>query len=286
MLKGAFTALVTPFTEDGRLDTSTYRALVQRQIDLGIDGLVPVGTTGESPTLDSAEKDFLIKTAVELANGTIPVIAGSGGNCTKTAIEATKRAKDLGATHTLQVAPYYNKPTQEGLYRHFVEIAEQGGLPVVVYNVPGRSSVNITVDTLLRLAEHPDIVAVKEASGSLSQMMDLMYRVPADFSVLSGDDAFTLPLINLGGHGVISVASNMFVSEMVELARTALEGDFARALELHNYLYPFFVNEFIETNPGPIKTYMADAGLLGETFRLPLVTMGSKNKEILLATFH
>lgn len=285
MLKGTFTALVTPFTEEGRLDKSTFRALVQRQIDLGIDGLVPVGTTGESPTLDSEEKDFLIKAAVELANGKIPVIAGSGGNCTKTAIEATKRAKELGATHTLQVAPYYNKPTQEGLYRHFTEIAEQGGLPVVVYNVPGRSSVNITVDTLLRLAEHPDIVAVKEASGSLSQMMDLMYRVPADFSVLSGDDAFTLPLINLGGHGVISVASNMFVSEMVELSRTALEGDYARALELHNYLYPFFINEFIETNPGPIKTYMADAGLLTEVFRLPLVAMGTKNKEILLATF-
>lgn len=285
MLKGVYTALVTPFNRDGSVDWEAFKALVQRQIDLGIDGLVPIGTTGESPTLTDGEKDRLISITADLAGGNLPVIAGSGSNCTASAIEATKRAKDNGADHTLQVAPYYNKPSQEGLYRHFTEIADNGGLPVVIYNVPGRSSVNISVDLLLRLARHPQIVAVKEACGSITQIMDLMARLPEGFSVLAGDDAFTLPMIALGAHGIISVASNMFVSEMSRLVHEALDGNYERSLAEHNRLYPFFVNEFIETNPVPIKTYMADAGLLGEYFRLPLVPLHEKNKEILLNTF-
>jgi 4-hydroxy-tetrahydrodipicolinate synthase len=285
MLKGVFTALVTPFNRDGSVDYEAFKALVQRQIDLGIDGLVPIGTTGESPTLTADEKDRLIRITADLAGGDLPVIAGSGSNCTADAIEATRRAKDNGADHTLQVAPYYNKPSQEGLYRHFTEIAEKGGLPTVIYNVPGRSSVNITVDLLLRLARHPQIVAVKEACGSIAQIMDLLANLPEGFSVLAGDDAFTLPMIALGAHGIISVASNMFVSEMSRLVHSALDGNYAQALVEHNHLYPFFVNEFIETNPVPIKTYMADGGLLEEVFRLPLAPLGEKNKEILLNTY-
>lgn len=285
MLKGVFTALVTPFNRDGSVDYEAFKALVQRQIDLGIDGLVPIGTTGESPTLTTDEKDRLIKITADLAGGDLPVIAGSGSNCTADAIEATRRAKDNGADHTLQVAPYYNKPSQEGLYRHFTEIAEKGGLPTVIYNVPGRSSVNITVDLLLRLARHPRIVAVKEACGSIAQIMDLLANLPEGFSVLAGDDAFTLPMIALGAHGIISVASNMFVSEMSRLVHSALDGNYAQALVEHNHLYPFFVNEFIETNPVPIKTYMADGGLLEEVFRLPLAPLGERNKEILLNTY-
>lgn len=285
MLQGVFTALVTPFNRDESVDFAAFKALVQRQLDLGINGLVPIGTTGESPTLDLTEKDELIAICSSLANGKVPVIAGSGTNCTKSAIEATQRAKASGADFTLQVTPYYNKPTEEGLYRHFTSIADEGGLPVVIYNVPGRSSVNISVNLLLRLAKHPNIVAVKEACGNLVQMMDLMHRVPSDFAVLSGDDAFTLPLMNLGGHGVISVASNMFPAEMVTLSDAARRGDFATALEMHNYLYPFFVNEFIETNPIPIKTYMAHHQLLQEVFRLPMVPLKESNKQILLNTF-
>jgi len=285
MLQGVYTALVTPFNMDGSVDYEAFKALVERQIDLGIDGLVPIGTTGESPTLSDDEKDRLIRITADLAGGELPVIAGSGSNSTAHAIEATIRAKDNGADHTLQVSPYYNKPSEEGLYRHFTEIAEKGGLPMVIYNVPGRTSVNIPVDLLLRLARHPQIVAVKEACGSITQIIDLMSRVPEDFSVLSGDDALTLPMIALGGHGIISVASNMFVSEMSRLVHEALDGNYAQALVEHNHLYPFFVNEFIETNPVPIKTYMADGGLLEEVFRLPLAPLRERNKEILLNTY-
>lgn len=285
MLQGVFTALVTPFNRDGSVDFDAFRALVQRQIDLGIDGLVPIGTTGESPTLTDQEKDRLIAITAEVAAGKLPVIAGSGANCTQSAIEATRRAKDNGADHTLQVSPYYNKPSQQGLYEHFVAIAEKGELPSIIYNVPGRCGVNISVDTLLRLAEHPLIVGVKEASGSLDQIGLLLSKAPKNFSVLSGDDAVTLPLIALGGHGIISVASNMFVEEMVHLTASALRGEYEAALVEHNKLYPFFVNEFIETNPVPIKTYMAAEGLLQEVFRLPLVALAPENKATLLGTF-
>jgi len=285
MLQGVFTALVTPFSQNGHIDIGALTAIVQKQLESGIDGLVPIGTTGESPTLDDKEKELIIKTVAELANGKVPVIAGSGSNCTKSAVEATKKAKDAGADYTLQVAPYYNKPSEEGLYRHFIEIAEKGGLPVVLYNIPGRSAINMSVDLILRLAEHPRIVADKEACGNMGQIQDLLHRKPADFSVLSGDDALTLPMMVCGAQGIISVASNMFPAEMVKMIHAAAEGDFKTALEVYNWIYPFFVNQFIETNPVPVKTYMASKGMLEEVFRLPLVPLNTLHKETLLATF-
>ena len=285
MIQGVFTALVTPFNKDGSIDLGAYKALIEFQITQGIDGLVPVGTTGESPTLDSKEKELLIQVAVEMADKKIPVIAGTGANNTKAAIEATRRAKDLGADMTLQVAPYYNKPSEEGLYRHFTTIADEGALPVVLYNVPGRSSVNMSVSLLLRLAQHPGIVAVKEASGSMSQIEDLLNQRPTTFSVLSGDDALTLPMVACGAQGIISVAGNMFPKEMVDMTHAALAGDMRKALQIHNHLYPFFVNQFIETNPVPIKTYMASKGMMEEVFRLPLCELREQNRKTLLATF-
>lgn len=285
MVQGVFTALVTPFNKDGSIDLGAYKALIEFQITQGIDGLVPVGTTGESPTLDAKEKELLIQVAVEMADKKIPVIAGTGANNTKAAIEATKRAKDLGADMTLQVAPYYNKPSEEGLYRHFTTIADEAALPVVLYNVPGRSSVNMSVSLLLRLAQHPGIVAVKEASGSMSQIEDLLNKRPTTFSVLSGDDALTLPMVACGAQGIISVASNMFPKEMVDMTHAALAGEMRNALQIHNHLYPFFVNQFIETNPVPIKTYMASKGMMEEVFRLPLCELREQNRKTLLATF-
>jgi len=285
MIQGVFTALVTPFNKDGSIDLGAYKALIEFQITQGIDGLVPVGTTGESPTLDAKEKELLIQVAVDMADKKIPVIAGTGANNTRSAIEATRRAKDLGADLTLQVAPYYNKPSEEGLYRHFTTIADEGALPVVLYNVPGRSSVNMSVSLLLRLAQHPGIVAVKEASGSMSQIEDLLNKRPTTFSVLSGDDALTLPMVACGAQGIISVASNMFPKEMVDMTHAALAGDMRKALQIHNHLYPFFVNQFIETNPVPIKTYMANKGMMEEVFRLPLCELREQNRKTLLATF-
>ncbi|MFA7125016.1 MAG: 4-hydroxy-tetrahydrodipicolinate synthase [Sphaerochaetaceae bacterium] len=285
MLQGVFTALVTPFSKNGSIDIEAFKAIVQKQLEAGIDGLVPIGTTGESPTLDSKEKELIIKTVAELAKGKVPIIAGSGSNCTKSAIEATMKAKDAGADYTLQVSPYYNKPSEDGLYRHFVEIAEKGGLPVVLYNIPGRSAVNMSVDLVLKLAAHPLIVADKEACGNMGQIQDLLHRRPHDFAVLSGDDALTLPMMACGAQGIISVASNMFPAEMVKMTHAAAKGDFKTALEVHNWIYPFFVNQFIETNPVPVKTYMASKGMLEEIFRLPLVPLKAKNKETLLATF-
>ncbi|MDD3998244.1 MAG: 4-hydroxy-tetrahydrodipicolinate synthase [Sphaerochaetaceae bacterium] len=285
MLQGVFTALVTPFSKNGSIDIEAFKAIVQKQLEAGIDGLVPIGTTGESPTLDSKEKELIIKTVAELAKGKVPIIAGSGSNCTKSAIEATIKAKDAGADYTLQVSPYYNKPSEDGLYRHFVEIAEKGGLPVVLYNIPGRSAVNMSVDLVLKLAAHPLIVADKEACGNMGQIQDLLHRRPHDFAVLSGDDALTLPMMACGAQGIISVASNMFPAEMVKMTHAAAKGDFKTALEVHNWIYPFFVNQFIETNPVPVKTYMASKGMLEEVFRLPLVPLKAKNKETLLATF-
>jgi len=285
-MKGVFTALVTPFNTDGSIDLGAYRDLITYQIESGIDGLVPVGTTGESPTLEPDEKELLIKTAVELANGKIPVIAGTGCNNTKHAVESTKIAKALGADMSLQVAPYYNKPTNEGLYRHFITIAEESGLPLVLYNVPGRSAINMGVTLLLRLAEHPLIVALKEACGVMSQIQTILHKRPEGFSILSGDDSLTLPMMVCGGDGIISVASNMFPKEMVEMTHAMLHKDMVKALEIHNKLYPFFVNEFIEANPVPIKTYMAQKGMIGETVRLPLCNLLPENRQTLLSTFN
>jgi 4-hydroxy-tetrahydrodipicolinate synthase len=285
MIQGVFTALVTPFNHDGTIDLGAYKAIIQWQLEQGVDGLVPVGTTGESPTLESEEKELLIRTAVEAAAGKVPVIAGTGANSTKTAIASTIKARELGADMTLQVAPYYNKPSEEGLYRHFTEIAEKGGLPVVLYNVPGRSAVNMGVALLLRIAGHPGVTAIKEASGNMGQILELLNRRPKGLSILSGDDALTLPMMSCGGDGVISVTSNMFPREMTNMVHLYLEGKTDEAETIHNHLYPFFLNQFIETNPVPIKTYMAHKGLCAEVFRPPLCELCTQNRKILLSTF-
>ncbi|MFA5570125.1 MAG: 4-hydroxy-tetrahydrodipicolinate synthase [Sphaerochaetaceae bacterium] len=285
MKKGVYTALVTPFNKDFSIDYGAYEALIERQIAGGVAGIVPVGTTAESPTLQADEKEILIKKAVEVSKGRVTVIAGTGSNNTKETLEATKRAAEAGADMTMLVTPYYSKPSEEGLYRHFTSVAEAANLPVLLYNVPGRSALNLSVDFLLRLAEHPLIVAVKEASGNIGHILDLCARKKDSFKVFSGDDAVTLPLMALGGDGVVSVASNMFPKEMSELVDTVVQGDLPKAIELHNKMYPFFVNQFIESNPVPVKTYMAKHNLMEEVFRLPLCEMAPANKKTLLETF-
>jgi len=281
MFKGVFTALITPFTKDGKLDEQALRKLVDFQIDQGIDGLVPVGTTGESPTLSPEETEQVIRIVVEQTGGRVPVIAGTGSNCTDKAIHMTEKAKQIGATASLQVAPYYNKPTGEGFFRHFTAIADAVDLPMVVYNIPGRAGKNIENPVMLKLAQHKNIVAVKEASGNISQMMDLIAKKPKDFAVLSGDDNFTYPLMALGGKGVISVASNAVPDRMKDLTHTVLKGDWDRARKLHYELLPLFKAIFLETNPIPIKATMAMKGFVEEVYRLPMCPMSGENKKVL-----
>ncbi len=284
MIKGVFTALITPFNEDGSVDYGAYEALVHRQIEQGIDGLVPIGTTAESPTLEKDEKVKLISIAVKIADGKIPVIVGSGSNSTKHAIEATKEAKDLGASMSLQVSPYYNKPTLDGLYQHFSSIAESVDLDMMIYNIPGRTGVNIPNSTLLELAKNPRVKAIKEASGNMGQVLNLLHDKPSDLAIFSGDDAFTLPMVTCGGQGIISVASNMFPSQIVKMTHLLLEGKLEEGIEIYHALYPFFINFFLETNPIPVKTYMAKEGLIKEYFRLPMTRMSSEAKKILFNT--
>jgi 4-hydroxy-tetrahydrodipicolinate synthase len=281
MFEGVYTALITPFTKDGKLDEQAMRKLVDFQIDQGIDGLVPVGTTGESPTLSPEETEQVIRIVVEQTGGRVPVIAGTGSNCTDKAIQMTKKAKQIGATASLQVAPYYNKPTGEGFFRHFSAIADAVALPLVVYNIPGRAGKNIENPVMLKLAQHKNIVAVKEASGNISQMMDLIAKKPSDFDVLSGDDNLTYPLMALGGKGVISVASNAVPDRMKDLTHTALRGDWDRARKLHYELLPLFKAIFLETNPIPIKATMAMKGFVEEVYRLPMCQMSGENKKTL-----
>jgi 4-hydroxy-tetrahydrodipicolinate synthase len=281
MFEGVFTALITPFSGDGKVDEQALRKLVDFQIDGGIDGLVPVGTTGESPTLDAEETELVIRVVVDQAGGRVPVIAGTGSNCTDKAIHLTERAKQIGATASLQVAPYYNKPTGEGFYRHFTAIAEAVDLPIVVYNIPGRAGKNIENPVMLKLAEHKNIVAVKEASGNIAQMMGLIEKKPKDFAVLSGDDNMTYPLMALGGKGVVSVASNIVPDRMKALTQAALKGDWDRARSLHYDLLPLFRAIFLETNPIPIKAAMAMKGFVEEVYRLPMCPMSPENKKAL-----
>ncbi len=281
MFEGVFTALITPFTRDGKLDEQALRKLVDFQIDRGIDGLVPVGTTGESPTLSPEETEQVIRIVVEQTGGRVPVIAGTGSNCTDKAIHMTEKAKQIGATASLQVAPYYNKPTGEGFFRHFTAIADAVDLPMVIYNIPGRTGKNIENPVMLKLAKHKNIVAVKEASGNISQMMDLIAKKPKDFAVLSGDDNLTYPLMALGGKGVISVASNAVPDRMKDLTHTALKGDWDRARKLHYELLPLFKAIFLETNPIPIKATMAMKGFVEEVYRLPMCPMSGENKKTL-----
>ncbi|MDD2460633.1 MAG: 4-hydroxy-tetrahydrodipicolinate synthase [Kiritimatiellia bacterium] len=266
-LTGTFTALVTPFNTDGSVDYTALRDLVRWQIENGVTGLVPVGTTGESPTLEFAEHIQVITATVEAAAGKAVIIAGTGANSTAEAIELTRAVLDAGVDATLQVTPYYNKPNAEGLYRHFLSIAELG-LPVVLYNVPGRAGKEIPLDVVVRLASHPNIAAVKEAAGSVDRVSAI--RNACELPVLSGDDSLALPMISVGACGVISVASNVIPKEMSALIRLALANDLAGARELHRVYYPLFRDLFIDTNPIPVKTALALMSRVGPTFRLPL----------------
>jgi len=284
MFTGVFTALVTPFNEKKEIDRECLKRIVQFQLDKGISGLVPVGTTGESPTVSHEENMDVIEMVVKAVNGKVPVIAGTGSNSTDEAIRMTKIAKHIGADASLQVAPYYNKPTQEGLYQHFMAIADAVDLPMVVYNIQGRTGVNIETDTLMRLAKHDNIVAVKEASGDLNQMMEVIRRKPSDFDVLSGDDNLALPLTLMGGNGVISVASNIIPKWMEEMIQAARKGDVEKAKTIHYELLPLFKAMFLETNPIPVKTAMAEMGLIKEVFRLPLCKIADKNRAALIDT--
>jgi len=279
-LRGCATALVTPFTSDGAVDEKRLRELMEYQIAGGVRVLVPCGTTGESVTMSDDENRFVIRTTVELSRGRAKVIAGTGSNSTSVTIERSKAARELGVDGVLTVAPYYNKPTQEGLYAHFRAIAEAvNGLPVVIYNVPGRTSSNISADTTLRLARDCDnIVAVKEASGNLSQIMEILRSRPEGFRVISGDDALTLPMIALGADGLISVASNEAPKLMSELNDQALAGHWDEARALHYRLLPLMEANFIESSPGPVKAAMALMGLLEENLRLPLVPVQEKTR--------
>ena len=277
-LKGVYTALITPFNNDGSYDDGAMKDLVEFQIKEGISGLAPMGTTGESPTLNHEDHIMIIEKVVKHVNGRVPVIAGSGSNCTEEAVRLTKLAKEAGADVTLQVAPYYNKPSQEGFYRHFMTVADSVDMPVLVYNIPGRCGKNIENSTMLKLAQHENIVAVKEASGDINQMMNLIAAKPDSFEVLSGDDNLGLSLITLGGSGIVSVASNLLPGKMEEMCQAALKGDIEKARKLHYSLLPFFKAEFIDTNPIPIKYMMALKGMTKEIYRLPLVPMSDADK--------
>jgi 4-hydroxy-tetrahydrodipicolinate synthase len=267
---GAGVALVTPFTHSGDLDEAAFRRLVRRQIDGGIDVLVPCGTTGESATLSAAEQERVIALTVGESAGKVPVLAGAGNYDTKVAVERSKAAAALGADGILSVAPYYNKPTAEGFYRHFGAVADASSIPVVVYNVPGRTGSNIDANTQLRLAGHGNIAGVKEASGNLAQIMDVLRGRPVGFLVLSGDDALTLPLMALGAEGVISVAANQVPGPMHDLTSACARGDLAEARRLHALLLPLMNLNFVESSPIPVKAALALMGLCEESYRLPL----------------
>src|SRR6185436_17403372 len=271
MFTGCGTALVTPFRRDGSLDEETLRRLVRRQIEAGIDFLVPCGTTGESPTLSRAEHLRVIEITVEESHGKVPVLGGAGGSNTAEVIELAQDLARIGVDGVLSVTPYYNKPTQEGLYQHYRAIASAISLPIVVYSVQGRTGVNVEPATLARLAAIENIVGVKEASGSISQMASVIQQVPPDFLVLCGDDAITLPLIALGGRGLISVVSNEIPTEMTQLVRFCLDGDFAAARALQRQFLTLMDVNFVESNPIPVKAAMGLMGLLDPVYRLPMV---------------
>jgi 4-hydroxy-tetrahydrodipicolinate synthase len=277
MFTGCGTALVTPFRQDLSLDEATLRALVRRQIEAGINFLVPCGTTGESPTLTRAEHLRVVEITLEEAKGKVRVLAGAGGYNTREVIELAGEIAALGADGILSVTPYYNKPTQEGLYQHYRAIAASTRLPIVVYSVQGRTGVNVEPATLVRLAKIDNIVGVKEASGNIGQMATVLNEVPADFIVLSGDDAITIPLAALGGRGVISVASNEIPAEMTAIAQACLRNDFAVAREMQARFLPLMNINFVESNPIPVKAAMALMGLLQPVWRLPMVPPSQAN---------
>jgi 4-hydroxy-tetrahydrodipicolinate synthase len=278
MFTGCGTAMVTPFRRDGSLDESTLRSLIQRQIGAGIDFLVPCGTTGESPTLTHEEHLRVVEITVETSAKRVPVLGGAGGYNTAEVISLARELATIGADGILSVTPYYNKPTQEGLYQHYRAIAEAVELPIILYSVQGRTGVNIEPAAVRRLAEIENIIGIKEASGSIAQMSAILNVVPDDFIVLSGDDAITLPLAALGGRGVISVVSNEIPAEMARLVRLAVSGNFPGARELHRRYLPLMEINFVESNPGPVKAAMAEMGLLEPVWRLPLVTPREENQ--------
>ena len=280
---GAGVALITPFTKSGGLDEAALRRLVRRQVEGGIDVLVPCGTTGESVTLTDREQARVIEITLEEAGGKVPVLAGAGSNDTSKAVEKARAAAELGAHGVLSVGPYYNKPTAEGFYRHFSAIAEASTVPVVVYNVPGRTGSNIDNKTMLRLAAHRNIAGVKEASGNLGQAMELLRDRPAGFEVLSGDDAFTLALMALGAEGVISVAANQVPGPMHELTVACRRGDFAEARRIHNRLLKLMTLNFIESSPIPVKASLALFGLCEESYRLPMCPPTDATRQALRA---
>jgi len=283
MFQGSIVALVTPFN-DGKVDEAKLRELVEMHVAQGTDGIVPCGTTGESPTLSHDEHRRVVEIVIEAARGRLHVIAGTGSNATSEAIDLTRHAKKAGATGALVVNPYYNRPTQEGLYRHFRAVAEAVDIPILVYNIAGRTAVNVETDTLARLVKDcPNIVGVKEASGSLDQMTQVIVACGPDFSVLSGDDNITLPLMSVGGRGVISVVANIVPRETVEMTHAALAGDWKLARDLHLKLFPLSRAMFLETNPIPVKEAMAMMGMLKPEFRLPMCSMGAANRERLKA---
>ncbi|HKE86290.1 MAG TPA: 4-hydroxy-tetrahydrodipicolinate synthase [Vicinamibacterales bacterium] len=276
---GVGTALITPFTKDGSLDESAVKRLAKRQIDGGVHFLSPCGTTGEAPTLTHRDKLRVVELVVEEANGRVPVLAGAGGYDTREVIELARDLERVGANGILSVTPYYNKPTQEGLYQHFKAIAESMPLPIVLYNVPPRTSVNMSVDTVLRLSEIRSIVGVKEASGSIVQATEIVAGAREDFIVVSGDDPMTVATMAIGGRGVISVASNEAPSEMAQIVELCEKGDYAGARKLQAWLLPLIQINFVETNPGPCKAAMAAMGLIEEHYRLPMVSPSPANRE-------
>jgi 4-hydroxy-tetrahydrodipicolinate synthase len=276
MFSGTFTALVTPF-RNGEVDVEALEGMVEFQIEHGVSGLVPCGTTGETPAMSEEEDRLVVETVVRIAAGRVPVVAGTGSNSTDMAIKYTKMAQEAGADGSLQVAPYYNKPTQEGLYRHFAAIAESTELPLILYNIPGRTSVTISAETMARLAEIPNIVGVKDSTLSMNMISDIISLCGEEFDVLSGDDPMTLPLVALGGVGVISVASNVAPGAVSDMVKALLEGDWERGRELHYELLPLFRALFVETNPIPVKTAASLLGLCSDEMRLPLIPMGGEN---------
>jgi len=284
MFRGTYTALVTPF-RDGAIDFAAFGKLIEAQLAGRVTGIIPVGTTGESPTLSPDEKEQVIRRAVELGRGRCQVLAGTGSNSTAAAIAATKQAEALGVDGALLVAPYYNKPSQEGLFRHFQTIAEATGLKLMLYNIPGRCGVDISPDTVVRLAEAcPNIVSIKEASGSVDRVSELRSRLPDEFTILSGDDGLTLPFMAVGAVGVVSVASNFVPREISDLVRTFSQGDGKRAEEMHRRLLPLFKDLFIEPNPVPVKTALAWRGNMSADVRLPLCEMADATRDRLRRT--
>jgi len=281
MFTGSLVAIVTPMFEDGRLDLDALKKLIDFHVDAGTDGIVIVGTTGESPTVNVDEHCLLIKTTVEYVAKRVPVIAGTGANSTAEAIELTAKAKSLGADACLLVAPYYNKPSQEGLYQHFKAVAEAVAIPQILYNVPGRTGCDLSNDTVVRLAQVPNIVGIKDATGGIERGTDLLLRVPADFAVYSGDDATSLALMLLGGKGVISVTANVAPQLMHDMCVHALNGDIAAAKAANAKLFALHQKLFVEANPIPVKWVLQQMGLITTGIRLPLVNLSSQYHEVL-----